>query len=136
MAAGIAQCSTTPRKRRPRAAGEVFITSESFVYLSEPKATTGVDASQEAIIDEPVYQNAPIPAARLKRIQRRGHLSCGFSSCRISVPENVGLLESDIDELESPPQRPVHGFETQHVAVFIGELICETSIGKMTFAYQ
>lgn len=49
---------TMPRRRRPRARGEVYVTSNSKIYLSEPpvEASNAITATPTSLSD-PIYQN-------------------------------------------------------------------------------
>lgn len=101
---GVSNCSTVPRKRRPRAIGEVFISSQSAVYLTDPSAPK----HRERIVEEsePLYQNTEsVTATKSSPTEQL------FNSCRISE-------QQDIDESSTEPQT-----ETQRVSVFIGENI-------------
>lgn len=122
---GTTNCSTTPRKRRPRAVGEVFITSESCVYLSEELAVghtaatlAGNNSNDEFDV---VYENAPIRPHRNKQMTKptlcTNH---AFNTCRISEVENpVGATQtSDVTATSAGLSNMT---ETQLVYAFIGE---------------
>lgn len=105
MAMGVTNCSTVPRKRRPRAIGEVFISSQSAVYLTDPKEPRQI----EPILDEsePFYQNTNSLKTPKSPTQQ---LLANFNSCRTSEREtDESAKESDT------------GWETQRVSVYIGE---------------
>lgn len=105
---GVSNCSTVPRKRRPRAIGEVFISSQSAVYLTDPTAPKQL--SGDAIVEEPepLYQNTE----SVKTIKSpTEQLLANFNSCRTSEHFNI-------DESSTEPHT-----ETQRVSVFIGERI-------------
>lgn len=105
MAMGVSNCSTVPRKRRPRAIGEVFISSQSTVYLTDPTEPIRTEPILEEV--EPFYQNTESIKTTASPTQQ---LLANFNSCRTS--------ERDIDESsnENDPRT-----ETQRVSVFIGE---------------
>lgn len=46
---------TVPRKRRPRARGEIFITSESKIYLTDPGSPELIKSTEETC--DPIYEN-------------------------------------------------------------------------------
>lgn len=105
MAMGVSNCSTVPRKRRPRAIGEVFITSQSAVYLTDPKEPVHSEPIFEE--SEPLYQNTESTKPTKSPTEQ---LLANFNSCRTS--------ERDIDESSNQPHT-----ETQRVSVYIGENI-------------
>lgn len=134
MAMGVtSNCLTTPRKRRPRAVGEVFITSESCVYLNDSSAiipeTSTIENSHE-----PVYENAGAPPLPLRRNRKANKLNVNnlmeeinktrpfaFNSFRISMPDQK-LNESPCESSPSTASAPVAPImETQYISVFIGE---------------
>lgn len=107
MAMGVSNCSTVPRKRRPRAIGEVFISSQSAVYLTDPKEPKQSEPITEE--SEPFYQNTE----SLEKPKSPTHqLLANFNSCRTS--------EREIDESSKESHT---GWETQRVSVYIGENI-------------
>lgn len=60
MALGLPNTSTVPRKRRPRAVGEVFISSSSRLYLvdrHEQSSSSTSSSAHPASSDEPFYEN-------------------------------------------------------------------------------
>ncbi|XP_053687794.1 rho guanine nucleotide exchange factor 5-like [Sabethes cyaneus] len=60
MALGLPNTSTVPRKRRPRPAGEVFITSSSQLYLVDSRELSKKQTVPE---EEPYYENTTEPAS-------------------------------------------------------------------------
>lgn len=130
--------ATTPRKRRPRAVGEVCISSASSVYLCE--IVDPINTELVAEICEPIYENAEIvPTVRNRRNRPNSQAPVkvasqqefgGFSKCRISLPE----LESgnpvagrSIDNKIAPEM------ETQCISSFIGEAILLCQFGICVF---
>lgn len=103
MAMGVSNCATVPRKRRPRAIGEVFISSQSAVYLTDPKEPKHSAPILEE--SEPFYQNTESIRTTKSPTEQ---LLANFNSCRTS--------ERDIDESANEPHT-----ETQRVSVYIGE---------------
>lgn len=119
-------CSTTPRKRRSRAAaGEVSISSPSSVYLAH-KCTPTLPIAEEP---EPTYENtASIASAAITSPLRGQRLSAGFnqedfSSCRISLPEKFTTSVNIVDSVLAPENKSQSARELQHVSVFIGEIV-------------
>lgn len=104
---GVSNCSTVPRKRRPRAIGEVFISSQSAVYLTDPKEPKHSEPIFEE--SEPLYQNTESITTSNSPTQQQ-LLLANFNSCRTS--------ERDIDESSNEPHT-----ETQRVSVYVGENI-------------
>lgn len=127
--------STTPRKRRPRAVGEVSISSASSVYLCEIVDPNNIQPLTG--ICEPIYENAEIAPTVPHRNRRNRPFSqppvkvasspeyAGFSKCRISLPE-LGCVPSE-DPLEfagGSNEKPIGPeMETQCISSFIGETI-------------
>lgn len=105
MAMGVSNCSTVPRKRRPRAIGEVFISSQSAVYLTDPNEPKHSESIPEEL--EPVYQNTDSIKTSISPTQQL-LLLANFNPCRTS--------ERVIDESSNEPHT-----ETQRVSVYIGE---------------
>lgn len=103
MAMGVSNCATVPRKRRPRAIGEVFISSQSAVYLTDPKEPKHSAPILEE--SEPFYQNTESIRTTKSPTEQ---LLANFNSCRTS--------ERDIDESANESHT-----ETQRVSVYIGE---------------
>lgn len=103
---GVSNCATVPRKRRPRAIGEVFISSQSAVYLTDPTAPKHSEPILEEL--EPLYENTESIKQSKSPTQQ---LLANFNSCRISERD-------DIDESSNESHT-----ETQRVSVFIGENI-------------
>lgn len=101
---------TMPRKRRPRAsAGEVFITSESLIYLMDTKQRNS-DSSQygkgASDLQDIIYENVTLkqkPATANK---------CGYS-CSIRTKDIIGNDTSRKDD--------ENGCESQHVSIYIGK---------------
>lgn len=113
MAMGVSNCSTVPRKRRPRAIGEVFISSKSSVYLIDPNESIPADRILEE--PEPFYQNTNSLITPKSPTQQ---LLANFNSCRTSVRE---IESSKCDDGIESAKEPHMGWETQHVSVYIGE---------------
>lgn len=127
--------STTPRKRRPRAVGEVYISSSSSVYLSE--IVDPIHAEPLTGICEPIYENSEIAPTVPYRNRRNRPISQppvkvasspeygGFSKCRISLPELGCVPSTDPDELVGGSYDKPNGpeMETQCISSFIGEII-------------
>lgn len=129
MAMGVtSNCSTTPRKRRPRAVGEVFITSESCVYLVNDSATTSETVTTENI-HEPFYENAAAPPPLPRRRNRKGQKAnekaseitkprlFTFNTCRVSMFDP----KPEESSTELPTDAVLPAMETQYISVFIGE---------------
>lgn len=93
--------STVPRKRRPRAAGEVSISSESFVYLTNDKSNEKCE-NKEA---DHLYENAIPKIIINEKKPIRIEYQSGLCSCRLVQPDNSG------DER----------LENQLITVFIGK---------------
>lgn len=103
-AAKTIMCSTTPRKRSPRAIGEVYVSSASTVYLNLPI----VHQTDDVVVVDPIYENAPpvpqrnrrtpqhpvvVMASSASRHRTVSLSSSAFSRCRISLPSVVGSDE-------------------------------------------
>lgn len=119
-------CSTTPRKRRSRAAaGEVTISSPSFVYLAH-KSTPTPMISEEP---EPTYENTASIASATIITQLYGQRMSAvfnqenFSACRISLPEKLSSSLNVVDSLLAKDSKSQSERELQHVSVFIGEIV-------------
>lgn len=121
--------STTPRKRRPRAVGEVYISSASSVYLCE---INPINTEPLTGICEPIYENAEIVPIVPHRNRRNRPFSQppvspehgGFSKCRISLPEIGCVTSRDPVELAGGSNDTPNGpeMETQCISSFIGEI--------------
>lgn len=122
--------STTPRKRRPRAVGEVYISSASNVYLCE--IVDPINAQPLAGICEPIYENTEAAPTVPHRNRRNRPISQppvssspeygGFSKCRISLPEFKCVPSGDPVELAEGNDKPIEPeMETQCISSFIGE---------------
>lgn len=105
--------STVPRKRRPRAAGEVSISSQSLVYLTNDKNN---ENSEKKELDH-LYENE-IPKIIKKPIKIE--YRSGFCSCRLVQPENSGDTR----------------IENQLITIFIGKLLVWSLIKfKLFFSF-
>lgn len=93
--------STVPRKRRPRAAGEVSISSQSLVYLTNDK---NKENSENKELDH-LYENAIPKIIKNENKPIRIEYQSGFCLCRLVQPENSGDTR----------------IENQLVTVFIGK---------------
>lgn len=118
-------CATVPRKRRPRAVGEVSITSHSSVYVNHTSETP-INSVNITDQPEPVYQNAaPIAVllprhrrankgAKTKKLRDVGHFvvfTVNGGGCCDKVDQSKNDSMSSVDET----------CETQFVTVFIGK---------------
>lgn len=100
--------ATVPRKRRPRAAaGEVFITSQSRVYLQQDRHEPSIFQPQH----EPVYQNQADTSPATSNRADLWH----FNAVRVCQPENNCSNLGAVGQLGNATE------ETQMVSVFIGE---------------
>lgn len=138
MALGLPNTSTVPRKRRPRAVGEVFISSSSRLYLVDRhgQAASGTSSA----IEEPFYENtAPDESvasdASGPLVDPKGRVLY-LSVVRVRQPEIPELIPDSGEELvvarpDVPPRRKNRAeksavksgaFECQVVSAFVGEL--------------
>lgn len=115
-------CTTVPRKRRPRAVGEVSITSHSSVYVNHDKTPTTMMVSD----DEPVYQNAETASSvlRVKNCisgdSKTKELANKQSKCHFVVFTMNHGGEPDKKNIDSTGNV---SSETQSVTVFVGKTI-------------
>lgn len=118
--------ATVPRKRRPRAVGEVSITSHSNIYVNH----ASTEAQSTAVPDEPVYQNAassitaspPLPGCR--RLANGG-ASVVAKSKELTKKQRdshfvVFTVNNDCEKDRITSAEDEH-CETQFVTVFIGK---------------
>lgn len=125
MMAAPTNMVTMPRKRRPRAsAGEVFVTSESVIYLMDPKqpatmandnggdgqiANGSHDAAAAAALRDIIYENVAI---KLKPKKQSSYEKSGYS-CALRI--------KDTDNDQSEAQKRTSDCESQHVSIYIGK---------------
>lgn len=109
-------CTTVPRKRRPRAAGEVSITSHSSVYVNHSEVLTTDDG-----LDEPVYQNAV--AAPLAPPRRKPGTSSANAPILPKRPDHFVVVAVSNNWAANRAIEFVENVssETQYVTVFIGK---------------
>lgn len=109
---------TLPRKRRPRAsAGEVFVTSESVIYLMDPKlATASGDAAPTTsqsveynALREIIYENVSIKTKPKSDSNReKGGYLCALRIKDVDAATKTDALGDD-------------NCESQHVSIYIGK---------------
>lgn len=113
---------TMPRKRRPRAsAGEVFITSESLIYLMDAK--NGSESSQldenASILNDIVYENIKLKT-KLSTTNRNAHRYIGGYSCSIRT-KDILLNNDKNDANDTKAINEGSNCESQHVSIYIGK---------------
>lgn len=120
MIAPAAPVNTVPRKRRPRAAGEVFITSHSNVYFVDPKAVSL--AAETKIIEEsdPIYQNTVTDEKLIgNQTNQRGSLNYVKNESK-KVQKRHSFCSVRVSTCTSDTK-----IETQQVSAFIGKILNE-----------
>lgn len=119
MIAPAGPVHTVPRKRRPRAAGEVFITSHSNVYFVDPKDVSLQPESTATLspVSDPIYQNTVVDeiVERNKTSQRK-NLNLGKNG-REKVRKRDSFCSVRVSTCTSDTS------ETQQVSAFIGKMI-------------
>uniref|UniRef100_A0A336MZU7 CSON011407 protein n=1 Tax=Culicoides sonorensis TaxID=179676 RepID=A0A336MZU7_CULSO len=106
---------TVPRKRRPRAAGEVFITSHSNLYFVDPKSV--IHTNENEPVHDPIYQNLVNGNEELNKNQRN---SSNLDVKKVKSKEikkresfcSVRIRNCEINEEKT---------ETQQVSAFIDD---------------
>lgn len=108
---------TMPRKRRPRAsAGEVFVTSESVIYLMDPQQpSNGVDAHAAAshstdysALRDIIYENVSIKSKPQNTVDK------GAYSCALRIKDVAAISDKNSTMKGSD-------CESQHVSIYIGK---------------
>lgn len=99
---------TVPRKRRPRAAGEVFITSHSNVYFVDPKDVSVPETIVSQV--DPIYENT---VNEVKLCQRKD-LICNGKEKKVQKRNSFCSVRVSMSDCEN---------ETQQVSAFIGKII-------------
>lgn len=116
MAMGVSGAfvtTTVPRKRRPRAVGEVYITSQSSIFLSDE-----VSNQFENFDEDPVYENTiccPVVPPRTKDKHR--HIKPeSFTVFRVLEDDDkFGNITPTLDDNAK--------WDLQTISVYIGETI-------------
>lgn len=130
-------CSTTPRKRSPRAIGEVYVSSASTVYLN-PVIEQQLKSSADIV--DPIYENAPPVPQRNRRTPQQQQqqqeqpsasqplppplqfrVETAFSRCRISLPVGIGSGWKTTGATEMNECSAAVDVAEQCITSFIGE---------------
>lgn len=117
MIAPAGPVHTVPRKRRPRAAGEVFITSHSNVYFVDPKDVSllppeSTTTNKEPVSD-PIYQNTVDEIETAKSQRSKVNLE---KNGREKVRKRYSFCSVRVSTCTSETS------ETQQVSAFIGKI--------------
>lgn len=111
--------ATLPRKRRPRAsAGEVFVTSESVIYLMDPKLPANGVASHTAtsqcddynVLRDIIYENVSLKAK-----------PNNSKSVRVKSGYSCALRVTDTNTRACDSMEKGDDCESQHVSIYIGK---------------
>lgn len=106
MALGLPpNTSTVPRKRRPRAVGEVFISSSSQLYLVDrhEQGLNGLVPVPKGAIEEPFYENT----APDESVISGGTVDSGGSGSGPPLVDPKGrVLYLSVVRVRQPPENP------------------------------
>lgn len=131
---------TMPRKRRPRAsAGEVFITSESVIYLMDPQQPShggiGDPAASSQCTDysalrDIIYENVSIKS----KPKNNSTVDNGAYTCALRMKDVVASADDNSATKGSD-------CESQHVSIYIGKnlniwLCCHVVVGRCRFGAE